>query len=108
VQIADDLREQIRKGRYRPSDRLPSVRELSETYGVVRETIQRVLRTLAEEGLVQSQSTRGTFVLKAPGEPEPDPEVVKLLSRLEDVLHRLDKVEERLTALEQTPGSGPQ
>jgi hypothetical protein len=47
-------------------------------------------------------------VLKAPGEPEPDPEVVKLLSRLEDVLHRLDKVEERLTALEQTPGSGPQ
>ncbi len=96
VQIADDLREHIRKGQYRPGDRLPSVRDLSETYGVVRETIQRVLRVLTEEGLVQSQSTRGTFVLKAPGEPEPSPEYLKLVAEIEQLAARLGALEARV------------
>jgi hypothetical protein len=50
----------------------------------------------------------GTFVLREPGEPEPDPEFVRLASAMEDALRRLDKVEERLAALEKAPGSGPQ
>lgn len=95
-QIADDLREQIRKGRYQPGDRLPSSRVLSETYGVVRETIQRVLHVLADEGLVQSQSTRGTFVLKAPGEREPSPEYLKLVAEIEQLAARLGALEARV------------
>jgi DNA-binding GntR family transcriptional regulator len=100
AQIADDLREQIRKGRYSPGDRLPSVREMSEAYGVVRETIQRVLRILTDEGLVQSQSTRGTFVLKAPGEPEPSPEYLKLVAEIEQLAERLRRLEARMDGLD--------
>jgi DNA-binding GntR family transcriptional regulator len=72
-QIAGDLRDQIKNGRYHPGDRLPSLRALSQTYGVVTETINKALRVLADEKLVQSQSTRGTFVLREPSGPEADP-----------------------------------
>jgi GntR family transcriptional regulator len=70
LQIADDLRLRIRAGepRHRPGDRLPSNRELSDRYGVATETLRQSLAVLHREGLVATQSTRGTFVLKEPSE----------------------------------------
>lgn len=65
LQIADDLRRQIKTGRYRPGDRLPSLPAMSEDYGSASETVRRALRTLRDEGLVATQSTRGTFVLRS-------------------------------------------
>ena len=66
LQIADDLRRQIKAGRYQPGDRLPSLSAMSADYGSASETVRRALRTLREEGLVATQSTRGTFVLRNP------------------------------------------
>ncbi len=103
LQIADDLREQIRAGRYQPGDRLPSNAAMASEYRSASETIRNALRKLRDEGLVATQSTRGTFVLRAPGEPEPDPDVVRLESALRDVLRRLDKLEDRLAGLESGP-----
>jgi DNA-binding GntR family transcriptional regulator len=108
VQIADDLRKKIADGTYRPGGKLPSQKALAEEYRTTPNTASRAVRVLADEGLVQPHSTMGTFVLREPGEPEPDPAVVRLVSALEDALRRLDKVEERLAALEKAPGSGPQ
>jgi DNA-binding GntR family transcriptional regulator len=103
LQIADDLRRQITAGRYQPGDRLPSNAAMAAEYRSATETIRNALRKLRDEGLVATQSTRGTFVLRAPAEPEPDPEFVRLLTGMQDVMRRLDKVEERLAALEPDP-----
>jgi GntR family transcriptional regulator len=103
LQIADDLRRQIKAGRYKPGDRLPSNKAMAETYQSAPETIRRALSALREEGLTATQSTRGTFVLREASEPEPDPEFVRLVTALQNVERRLDKVEDRLAALEADP-----
>jgi GntR family transcriptional regulator len=100
LQIADDLRRQIEAGRYQPGDRLPSLPTMQDTYGCAAATVRHALRELRDEGLVATQSTKGTFVLRAEPEPEPDPQFVRLESALRDVLRRLDKVEDRLADLE--------
>ena len=104
VQIADDLRDRIRAGEYTPGDRLPSVQDLSERYRVARETIRQAIDVLRGEKLVAAQSTRGVFVLKEPGEPEPSPEYRQLaeqIRRLEERMERwMEAVEARLDQYE--------
>ena len=72
IQIADDLRGQIEAGKYSPGDRLSSNRLLSEQYGVAAETLRQALDVLRGEGLIATQSTRGTFVLRKSGERPSD------------------------------------
>jgi len=103
LQIAEDLRRQIEAGWYDPGDRLPSNKAMAETYQSAPETIRRALAALRDEGIAATHSTRGTFVLRKPSQPEPDPEFARLESVLQDVLRRLSKVEERLTGLEHSP-----
>ena len=100
VQIAEDLREQIRAGTYAPGARLASNKSLSAQYGVADGTIRQALEELRKEGLVATQSTRGTFVVNKPGETTEEM-VRRLASGLDDALRRLDKVEQRLTEAEQ-------
>ena len=64
IQIADDLRGQIEAGKHGPGDRLPSNRLMSEQYGVAAETLRQALDVLRGEGMIATQSTRGTFVLR--------------------------------------------
>lgn len=45
-----------------PGERLPTVRELMASFSVSQFTVQRALRQLKEEGLIDSQVGRGTFV----------------------------------------------
>lgn len=63
LQIADDLRRQIKAGRFQPGDRLPPTLTMQKTYGTASETIRHAVRVIRDEGLVATQSTRGTFVL---------------------------------------------
>jgi DNA-binding transcriptional regulator YhcF (GntR family) len=69
VQIAWALRAQIREGRFRPSQRLPGLRELAETTGVNINTVRAVYQRLEHEGLIDSRQGSGTFV--APSQPTP-------------------------------------
>jgi DNA-binding GntR family transcriptional regulator len=89
LQIADDLRRKIADGRYQPGDRLPSLPSMTMEYSSAAETVRRALRQLRDEGLVATQSTRGTFVLKHLGEPEPDPELARLESEIRAAEERL-------------------
>lgn len=61
-QIADDLRDLIIEGVMPPGTRLPSTRELMERYEVATGTVQRAIRVLRSQGLVETAATRGTFV----------------------------------------------
>lgn len=60
--IADALAEEIRIGKYRIGDKLPSEPDMSVRFGVSRHTVRAALRTLDELGLVSSQQGVGTTV----------------------------------------------
>lgn len=54
--VVEQIEEAIHTGRVRPSDRLPSERQLMELFGVGRSTIREALRVLQSKGLVQSRA----------------------------------------------------
>lgn len=60
-QIAAEMRALILSGDMAPESRLPSVRELMETHGVVNQTVQRALKLLKDEGLISGKAGAGCF-----------------------------------------------
>jgi GntR family transcriptional regulator len=60
-QILAQLRAEIDSGGLAPGDRVPSIVELSQTYGVAETTARKALAALKAEGLTVT-SPMGTFV----------------------------------------------
>ena len=65
-QIADLLRHDIDTGALGEGARLPSERELMDTYGAARGTVRQAVALLKAEGLVQTEHGRGGFVRSRP------------------------------------------
>ena len=65
--IATDLQEQIKRGKLKPGERLPSERSLCSLFGVGRTTIREALKALTVRGVVTRQG-RGAVIT--------DPELV--------------------------------
>jgi GntR family transcriptional regulator len=61
-QIAADIRTKIESGEYTADVALPSISKLAEQYGVATGTIQKALRILKEQGLIETVPAYGTFV----------------------------------------------
>jgi DNA-binding GntR family transcriptional regulator len=61
-QVAGWLREDIELGAYAPGQRLPSIADLVQTYGVARDTAAKALRILVSEGLAETSQGMGTYV----------------------------------------------
>jgi GntR family transcriptional regulator len=61
-QIQQGLSEQIRKGKLKPGELLPSEQEISARLGVSRMTARQALKSLCSRGLAYSQRGKGTFV----------------------------------------------
>jgi GntR family transcriptional regulator len=61
-QVYSAITDAIRSGRLRPGDRLPTERRLCEQFEVSRATVRRALGRLVEEGVVEAQVGRGSFV----------------------------------------------
>ncbi len=70
--IYNELVDKIVRGEYPPGSRLPSEKELAESYGVSRITSRKSLGMLAEEGLAERLPGKGTFVRHA-GKAVPGP-----------------------------------
>ena len=62
VQLAAILRQQIESGELAPGRPVPSVRTLTERYGINRATAAKAIRLLADEHLVHVVRGRGWFV----------------------------------------------
>ena len=60
--LAALLARDIQEGKYRPSSILPSEKELTERYGVSRQTVRQALRSVREQGLISSHAGVGTIV----------------------------------------------
>lgn len=65
-QIADQLGELIRRGEFKPGDRLPSERDLSQQFNVSRASVREALIALEIDGLVDVRVGLGVFVNAAP------------------------------------------
>lgn len=74
LQIMERIQRDIISGRYRPGDKLPSVRELAVEAAVNPNTMQKALSELERGGLVYSQRTSGRFITE-------DEELLKELKR---------------------------
>jgi GntR family transcriptional regulator len=61
-QIADDLRDQIKRGDLQPGAQLPSEFELRHKYQASRNTIKDAVKRLISLGLVETRPGQGTFV----------------------------------------------
>jgi DNA-binding FadR family transcriptional regulator len=68
VQISEKLSAMIlAEGIYKPNDRLPNERELSELLGASRTSIREATKLLAERGIITIKRGVGTFVSETPG-----------------------------------------
>ncbi|MEU9212439.1 GntR family transcriptional regulator [Streptomyces sp. NPDC048415] len=62
--VLDVLRDRMANGTYALGSSLPAQRLLAEEFDVSRDTVQRVVRTLAGEGWVESRQGSGSRVIK--------------------------------------------
>lgn len=64
-QVATHLRELITSGELQPADQMPTEESLVERHGVSRGTVRKALQLLVDEGLVETEQGRGSFVTSA-------------------------------------------
>tara|TARA_R110001599_G_scaffold37386_2_gene116081 strand:- start:1887 stop:2672 length:786 start_codon:yes stop_codon:yes gene_type:complete len=60
--LANMLWMRIAEGEWQPGDRLPTVAQLAEEYGVAPVTVRTALRMLSSQGVIHARQGRGTFV----------------------------------------------
>ncbi|GAB2632746.1 TetR/AcrR family transcriptional regulator C-terminal domain-containing protein [Nocardia goodfellowii] len=60
--ISEEIRARIMSGQLRPGDRVPSIRQIVQRWGVAVATATRVTATLRDEGLVETKVGSGTVV----------------------------------------------
>ncbi|MBZ5640060.1 MAG: GntR family transcriptional regulator [Acidobacteriia bacterium] len=84
-QIVRQVTDAIAGGRLRPGDKLLSHRDLAENLVIAPLTVKKAYDELEQQGLIETQRGRGTFVSE--GLPERPPE--EKLERLRDAGQRL-------------------
>lgn len=60
--IAGEIRQALAGGRYAVGDRLPSERDLAQTFGVSRPTVREAIIALEVDGLVEVRTNSGVYV----------------------------------------------
>ncbi|HET6878541.1 MAG TPA: GntR family transcriptional regulator [Pirellulales bacterium] len=83
-QLGNQIREAVARGRLRPGEQLPSVRDLSRTLVINPNTVARVYTELERDGVLHTRQGLGVFVA------EPKAELTKRArkERLETLLDR--------------------
>ncbi|GGD01924.1 GntR family transcriptional regulator [Halopseudomonas salina] len=77
-QIARQLADDIRKGFYKPGERVPSVRKLSTQKGVSHATVLHAYATLEDQGLIRARPQSGYFVHNTPALTAPTPPIARV------------------------------
>jgi DNA-binding transcriptional regulator YhcF (GntR family) len=86
LQIIAQVREQVRSGRLKPGDELPSVRELAENLGINMHTARNAYLKLRDQGIIKLRLGRRATIAK-PHQPVKNEEAeAELQLRLEEWL----------------------
>jgi GntR family transcriptional regulator len=83
-QLKETILDEIASGRLKPGDRLPSHRELGETYQMSHMTVRRAISELTNEGVISAVPGKGIYV----AEPKEDADSGALISFHEDMARR--------------------
>ncbi len=79
--IKDFLLTAAHLGRLRPGKRVPSVRRMAQLTRLDRKTVHRAYVRLAQEGLLVTRRSSGTFMSDRGAAPQDSTELVRLLDR---------------------------
>lgn len=60
--VKEALAEDVKAGRYKPGEKIPTEPELEKIYGASRITIRRAVAELCQEGVLNKQQGSGTYV----------------------------------------------
>ena len=99
-EMVEQLHQLIDDGKLKAGDRLPSERELAETFRVSRSSVREAIKTLENERLVVTRPGSGTFITAVDVEAIIPP-LASLLSRGKDAL--IDLFEMRRLVERATP-----
>ena len=61
-QLQNSIQEYIRSESFSPGDRLPSLNDLANDYGVSLAVVRQAVRALVQDGIVEAHQGRGLFV----------------------------------------------
>ncbi|GAA3542758.1 GntR family transcriptional regulator [Streptomyces osmaniensis] len=75
--VADELRARMADGEYPLHSTLPSQRSLTKEFRVSRDTVQRALRELVDEGWIESRQGSGSRVIKTQRIQSPTPKATR-------------------------------
>lgn len=96
LQVADDLRHQIRTGALSAGDPLPSTARLAERHECSAAVIKMAVGVLRTEGLVIGQQGKAVFVRDPHQSDEPADGLDALRAELRDLAARVARLEEAL------------
>lgn len=103
LQIADELKEQIRSGKTPPGEKLPSEAELMSQHGVSRTVARQAISRLREDGYAISHQGKGSFA-SLPSKDHPvkrSPEFEQITEYLSEVRQDVRRLAERMDQLEE-------
>jgi DNA-binding GntR family transcriptional regulator len=66
VQVVAEIQRRIESGEYPPGSMLPSEHQLSDEFQIARPTAVRALRLLRQDGWIETQQGKGSFVRGRP------------------------------------------
>src|SRR5450432_4040276 len=66
ARVIAEVQRRIESGEYPPGSLLPSEHQLSAEFGIARPTVVRALRVLRQEGWIETQQGKGSFVRGRP------------------------------------------
>ena len=87
AQITRQIKQQILSGALRPGDALPSIRLLARELRISVITTKRAYEELEREGLIVTQTGRGSFVAEVSGERLREEQRRAVEKHLADAVH---------------------
>ena len=84
--LMEELKKEIISGEKKPGDRLPSENQLSEVYHISRHTVRKALSILEQEGYIEAEHGRGTFVSRKAGRKKGSGNIAVITTYLSDYI----------------------
>ena len=86
LQIVSQIKEQVRQGKLKPGDELPSVRELAPVLGVNMHTVRSAYLKLREQGIINMRLGSRATIAKVPRLIDKSDAKAEVQSRLKETI----------------------